>query len=180
MKPDVSSGEQDAISGASSVFDLPPRFWDTPSMRYSPVEMEAINVRGMANAVWRRSLDGRVDDRWKALKHENEEGEGEARGRAERQRDESRVQNNPFGGNMPIQPIGPLYSIYTLAIATILHTLRQPPLDRLSHRPFSARRRSDRVEVVSTPPCFDRGRPRTARAAHRATIPPKVRHRMRH
>ncbi|WFD40338.1 uncharacterized protein MJAP1_003324 [Malassezia japonica] len=48
VKPDVSSGEQDAISGASSVFDLPPRFWDTPSMRYSPVEMEAINSGGAA------------------------------------------------------------------------------------------------------------------------------------
>lgn len=80
VKPDVSSGEQDAISGSSSVFDLPSRFWDTPSMRYSPMEMEAINVRGMTNAVWRRSLDGRVDDRWKALKDENQEREG-GRGR---------------------------------------------------------------------------------------------------
>lgn len=44
----------------STVFDLPPRFWNTPSLRWSPMEVDAINVCAMADAVWRCDATGPV------------------------------------------------------------------------------------------------------------------------
>ena len=37
-----SSAKADAVD---TLFDLPPRFWNTPSMRMSPAEMDAVQVR---------------------------------------------------------------------------------------------------------------------------------------
>ena len=37
----ASQGESQASEEASNLFDLPPRFWNTPSLRWSPAEMEA-------------------------------------------------------------------------------------------------------------------------------------------
>lgn len=40
----VAQGEPVAADETSTIYDLPSRFWDTPALRWSPAEMEAINV----------------------------------------------------------------------------------------------------------------------------------------
>lgn len=42
----AAQGEPVAADETSTIYDLPSRFWDTPSLRWSPAEMEAINSGG--------------------------------------------------------------------------------------------------------------------------------------
>ena len=39
-----ASGQTDSRDAVTTVFDLPRRFWDTPALRMSPAEMDAIQV----------------------------------------------------------------------------------------------------------------------------------------
>lgn len=47
-KPKASGSSGASKNAVDSLFDLPPRFWNTPAMRMSSAEMDAVQVRHYA------------------------------------------------------------------------------------------------------------------------------------